>query len=287
MPALLPPWTKTFPASRKPIAWLRYTARRIRLRILKLRDPRLVALKDKYKGQRCFILGNGPSLMKRDMSALKNEVTFGANALFKHFDELGFKTTFWSHVDITYTEDWWNEINAFKGVTKFVAFKNCFGYELGSSDIIVLNSSQPVGPDPDVPEPRFSTDATDHVYHSNTVTYIALQLAYHMGFSEVYLVGVDHDYGILPDLFPTGKPIITAENIEMANSVHFGDSHYKIGDRMGIPKFHFMEAGYRLARAEFEADGRRVVNATEGGKLEIFERESLDDVLARLRPAGV
>ncbi|MCW3837119.1 6-hydroxymethylpterin diphosphokinase MptE-like protein [Sphingomonas canadensis] len=287
MPNLTPPWTDDYPASRKPLAWLRYNLRSLRIRGLKLRDPRLTALHDKYRGRRCFIMGNGPSLMKRDLTALKDEITFGANALFKHFDELGFVPTFWCQVDISQAEDWADELNAARGFTKFVSLKNSFAYAL-SPEVITLNSKFTTRhDDPDDPgEPMFSKNAAAEVYHAQTVTYVALQLAYYMGFSEVYLIGVDHDYGILPELFPTGKPIITAENIELANKFHFAGNHYKIGDRLGIPKFHIIEAGYRLARKVFEADGRRLVNITDGGKLEIFERDSFDAVLARPAPTN-
>ena len=47
-------------------------------------------LKDKYKGKRCFILGNGPSLNSLDFSSLKDEYVFTVNMLMDHqrFPEL-------------------------------------------------------------------------------------------------------------------------------------------------------------------------------------------------------
>jgi hypothetical protein len=55
---------------------------------------RLSLLRDAYRGQRCFVIGNGPSLRKTDLAKLKQEVTFGLNRIYLLFPELGFHTTF-------------------------------------------------------------------------------------------------------------------------------------------------------------------------------------------------
>ena len=54
---------------------------------------RLAALKDTHKGQRAFIIGNGPSLKQTDLTKLKNEFTFGMNRIYLMFPELGFTTS--------------------------------------------------------------------------------------------------------------------------------------------------------------------------------------------------
>src|SRR5512135_2231307 len=43
---------------------------------------KLAALKDSHKGERCFLIGNGPSLRSTDLSRLKNEFCFGFNRIF-------------------------------------------------------------------------------------------------------------------------------------------------------------------------------------------------------------
>ncbi len=55
---------------------------------------RLAALKDKYRGERCFIIGNGPSLRETDTSKLKDEFTFGMNRIYLAFEDWGFETSF-------------------------------------------------------------------------------------------------------------------------------------------------------------------------------------------------
>ena len=44
--------------------------------------------------------------------------------------------------------------------------------------------------------PAFARDVRSRVWESATVTYVALQLAFHMGFEQVILVGVDHNSNV-------------------------------------------------------------------------------------------
>ena len=55
---------------------------------------RLAALKDIHQGERCFIIGNGPSLRQTDMSKLRGEFTLGMNRIYLMFPELGFQTSY-------------------------------------------------------------------------------------------------------------------------------------------------------------------------------------------------
>ena len=44
---------------------------------------------NKYQGQACFIVGNGPSLNSRDLNLIKKEgyITFAANKIYRIFKE--------------------------------------------------------------------------------------------------------------------------------------------------------------------------------------------------------
>ena len=66
------------------IAW------RFNLGIARENKHKLSAYRDIHKGRRCFILANGPSLRKADLSHLKNEITIGMNRMYLSEKELGF-----------------------------------------------------------------------------------------------------------------------------------------------------------------------------------------------------
>ena len=78
----------------------------------------LEAFANKYMGRRAFTIGNGPSLKKLDLTRLKNEITFGVNSIFYHFDTMGFKPTFYVVEDTLVAEDRADEINNLTGMIK-------------------------------------------------------------------------------------------------------------------------------------------------------------------------
>ena len=63
-------------------------------------ERRLAALKDRHRGERCFILGNGPSLNDCDLTRLAGETTFGVNGIFLKTAEMGFVPTYYVVEDI-------------------------------------------------------------------------------------------------------------------------------------------------------------------------------------------
>ena len=56
---------------------------------------KLGALQNIHKGERCFIIGNGPSLKNTDLTKLRNEYTFGLNRIYLAFPEMGFETSYY------------------------------------------------------------------------------------------------------------------------------------------------------------------------------------------------
>ena len=122
--------------------------------------------------------------------------------------------------------------------------------------------------------PRFSTNASQRMYCGQSVTIINLQLAYYLGFSEVYLIGMDFSYTI-PDSAKVEGDIITSTEDDPN---HFHKDYFGKGKTWKDPKLERVLNNYQLAKAMYEADGRAIYNATAGGKLELFERRDFHDV---------
>lgn len=225
---------------------------------------KIAAYKNKHRGERCFIIGNGPSLNQLDMTLLQGEKTFGVNAIYLNYKKMGFYPTYYVVEDIFVAEDRQEEINAYQESDKF--FGNYLKYCLTPSPRttwmnIVLNMRYK-------DFPRFSTNAGRRMYVGGTVSFLCLQLAYYMGFSEVYLIGFDHNY-IIPDSVKLSGT--TLESTE-ADPNHFDPNYFGKGKRWHDPKVERMEESYRKAKFAYEADGRRIYNATAGGHLEVFDR---------------
>ena len=128
--------------------------------------------------------------------------------------------------------------------------------------------------------PPFSDNPVRCVYGGNTVLYTLLQFALHMGIKDVYLLGIDFNY-------ETPKTVATSHDGEPwfyqvgPERNHFHPDYLKPGDLMGNPNLHRHEKSYLAARAAFEAAGGRILNATRGGKLEIFPRVDFDSLFPR------
>ncbi len=282
-------WTKDFSKRERLTGYLRLLFARHRyfdhyriyrkgllrpgLRIVRGYQRRLADLHNKYKGKRCFVVGNGPSLKKMDLSPLRDEITIGCNGVYKAFSEWGFHTTFLLFEDIEQTELRRHDIPKIKGPVKLAAIYNSYAFPADKNTLFFYA--------PRMKDnayywtqlyPQFSRDFAVVAHLGGSVTYLMIQLAYHLGCDPVYLAGVDHNYGELPKVFPPGKITITEENIHLIRGLHFNDRYYKVGDRIGVPWMEAQERAYELARETFEGEDRRIINAGIDSKLEIFEK---------------
>ncbi|MGA9192304.1 MAG: hypothetical protein WBZ24_11265, partial [Anaerolineales bacterium] len=103
------------------------------------------------------------------------------------------------------------------------------------------------------------------------VTFVAMQQAYYMGFEDVILIGVDNNFTT------QGQPNETVES-QGDDPNHFSPDYFGKGFRWQLPDLEASERAYRLAKNAFEADGRRVRDATLGGKLQVFPKVDYDDL---------
>lgn len=216
---------------------------------------RLAALKDSRRGERCFIIGNGPSLRQTDMSLLRNEYTIGMNRIYLMFPELGFQTSYYLSVNDLVVEQCAQEIQALS-LPRFVAWRA--RKWLQPADNLYFLWTTYTGP-------RFARDLTGRLWEGATVTYVALQTAFYLGFKEVILIGVDHNF------VTQGKPNTTITS-QGDDPNHFSPGYFGKGFRWQLPDLDTSERGYIMAREAYTSAGRRVLDATVGGKLTIFPK---------------
>lgn len=237
-------------------------------------------LANKHAGKRCFIVANGPSLTQLDLSKLKGEVTIGSNGVYKLFDELGFPLTYFTMEDARQIEDRRKALPDLEGSTRVFPLRSSYCIK-PRSDTIFCNlekESYPTHKRYKELYPLFSQDFASAVYLGSTVTYFNLQLAFHLGCDQVYLIGLDHDYGEIVEKLPPGKVKITREVYEMIKDSHFQAGYHKIGGYIGVPYVTYQEQGFRKARSVFESRGRHVYNASAHSKLDVFDREDYNSL---------
>lgn len=235
----------------------------------------IAKLKDKFKGKRCFIVGNGPSLNEIDMSKLENEYSFAVNSIYYKTREMGYRPTFYVVEDPHVINDNLKEINEYQCEYMFFPAKFKSKFNKGDNRYFLnLDYSFYNDVSPYYEIPRFSQDLSEEAFCGQSVTIVNLQLAYYLGFTEVYLIGMDFSYNVPDSAKVDGNVIESTED----DVNHFHPDYFGKGKKWHDPKLHNVLKSYRLARLMYELDGRKVINATVGGKLEVFERKDFKDL---------
>lgn len=225
----------------------------------------LTHYRDSYRGKRCFIVGNGPSLNTMDLAPLRDEYTFSLNRGHLLFERLGFDATFLVVINQLVAEQFADELLD-------VASAKFFGWHTRrylprTDEVTFLRPT--VGP-------RFSRDVRSGIWGGATVTYAAMQLAFHMGFRQAILIGVDHSF----------KTTGTAHQMVLSSGSdpdHFDPDYFGPGVRWELPNLEVSEIAYRMARREWEESDRQIVDATAGGRLTVFPKRDLSELLNTLK----
>ncbi|MBM9616991.1 DUF115 domain-containing protein [Desulfobulbus rhabdoformis] len=230
---------------------------------------------NRFKGQRCFIIGNGPSLNLHDLSLLKNEYCFGVNSFYYKTRETGFRPTFYVVEDSSVMKENIDEIREFEAPFKFFpTIYRKLHPKTPNTFFFDMNRGFYEKSSPNYVVPRFSTDISKIVYCGQSVTYINLQLAYYMGFTEVYLIGMDFNY-VIPSSHSRNGDVLTSDTDDPN---HFHKDYFGKGKTWKDPKLDRVLMNYKMAKLVFECTGRRIYNATKGGHLEEFDRIDYDDL---------
>ncbi len=153
---------------------------------------KLEKLHNCHQGERCVIIGNGPSLKQTDLSKLRGTFTFGMNRFYMAFPDLGFPTSVLLTVNDLVIEQCASDLRQLS-IPTFVSWR----------------SRNKINPAPNLHYlytsyilPRFNGDATGRLWEGATVTFVAMQLAYFMGFKQVILIGVDHNFTLRASRIP-------------------------------------------------------------------------------------
>ena len=221
---------------------------------------RLSRLRDAHRGETCVILGNGPSIRGLDLASLDGAATFCLNRGYLMWEGSDRGPSFFVAVNDLVIDQFHGEI-ADLSCPLFVPwiYRDRFR-DVPNAVFVEIRIAH-----------RFITDARQGVAPCGTVTVAAFQLAYHMGFSTVILLGVDHRFQT------TGPPHARVRQ-QGEDPNHFRGDYFGDGTMWNLPDLRLSERGYAMARAAFEAAGRQVFNATPDSALDVFVRRELGHI---------
>ena len=220
----------------------------------------LKKFRDIHKGERCFLICSGPSLKETNLNLLKNEFTFGLNRIYLNFPNMEFEPNYITCINdlvlSQFSDDFfkqkmplflnWNSRSKLK--------KNKKTHFIGKG---FFNN-------------KFSKDISKNITPAATVTYAALQIIYYMGFKEVIIVGMDHNFHY------SGKPNEAQERTKNNDVNHFMPNYFPKGSKWETPDLVSSEYYYNIAKNQFNKDNRTIYDATINGKCNIFLKKDLE-----------
>lgn len=233
---------------------------------------RLSALKDIHKGERCFIVANGPSLAANDLNKLAelHEITFAMNRIYKIFPETKWRPDYYVCEDIKIFNEAIADINAIPAKLKFIPINHHWynGINIEGALYFWANYDQtkkcPYG---------FSAEIEHQMDCQGTVTFTCINIAAYMGFKEIYLIGVDHNYRVI--INEEGNQIVDENAKDYFCANYDADIQDTVVHDMGQNT-----RAYRNAKAYCDIQGIIIYNATRGGKLEVFPRVDFDSIFS-------
>ena len=235
--------------------WIKYLMRTCGIKV-KYDYSLLKQYKDIHKGERCFIVGTGPSLKMEDLEKIKGEYSFSVNSIVLSFPDTTWRPTYYAIGDSFGYEKLKTAIREANMPTIFCGISN----KVMTPKMDVKFIPYPVNlldHGKMIPEHinKFGGDAFKVVYDGHSITYSAMELAVYMGFKEIVLLGIDCDYS-------------KAVNHIKAYSV-----------QTDINAAYLMRESYKVARKWTDVHDVKILNATRNAKLDVFEKVELEDIL--------
>ena len=216
----------------------------------------------------CVVVANGPSLNKTNFDLLEH-----ADVMISNFaiinETLRRHATYFTVV---------NDLVASQGSTDFnqLEVPKLIPFWLGNA----INPGENTVYLPATVIPEFCTQPDGLFSWRSTVSFFNMQLAYALGYEKVALIGFDH-YFKQAAARKEGDSI----NQKEEDPNHFDPRYFK-GKTWQAADTGNMEQMYEVAKKAYDAGGRSIVNATVGGKLEVFPRSSLEQVLGLPDPTA-
>jgi len=234
---------------------------------------RNIELKNIHRNERCFILATGPSIKNQDLKLLKGETCIAVSNFFVHPDYSIIKPKYYCvapyHQPITEEawQKWMGELD--KGTENAKMFfgvsdieRNQRNNNFVNRDVFYLNFRG-----------SFEyflvkgIDLTRAVPGPASVPVMALEIALYMGFSEIYLLGCDHDwilhYGESRHMYDEKNHVLVREGYnEWENSKFENELKANLN----------LWNQYKQIKMIADRQNIKIFNATNGGFLDVFSR---------------
>lgn len=232
-----------------------------------------VSFKNRFSGERCFILGTGPSLRlltSDQIENLKGEYLFGVNSFYKADKFKILKPSFYALTDTKYLDVSSGEFSkVFKSykeeppvlITDYRS-KAVLDDSLSFKGTVFLYQKN-------YPISNMRLDLSGNSSITMNVVGTCIQSAIYMGFKEIYLLGCD--YSAFCNL---GEGHCYDDAAELSD---LKESSYNLA--FYLKYYHLTTVFHYLLRKEADKVGVRVINVTESSLLDAYPKKSIKEVI--------
>jgi len=220
---------------------------------------------------RAFVVGNGPSLRETNLDLIRGEVSFGVNRIKLIYPETSWRPTHYVRAEsMEYLGDadpdlWIDDVLYHLehpgievwGNIYFTKWMNRAGYDGSAIHVPKLCNHY---------LEHYNSENCPHMWHMpilctyGSVVTVAIQLAFHLGYSPIYLLGCDLGYK------------------EGGKNSHFADDYVQTPEFLRPAKYANLDTlqGHIIASRSCPVP---IYNSTVGGELEVYPRVRLETVL--------
>ena len=231
------------------------------------------AIRNKFKGKRAFLIGNGPSINKLPLYLLKNEYAICFNRFNLMFERLNWIPQMYAAVDNSVISDMTDELKKeilpnidyvfLPDLHPYnVNFKKHFGGELNLFPLFLDKL-------------EFSNNLP-YVGINKSVANVGLQILAYLGFDTIYIVGVDLDYSEPDSIKKHNQRDWTSTEDNDPN--HFDPRYFGKGRSYHHPRMEETFQRFEAGKMFFDELGVKIYNAGDGGKLETYPRVNFDSL---------
>lgn len=244
--------------------------------------PNNERLHNRHVGQRCFILCTGPSISLENLSALKGEHCFSVSNFYKHPDFHLIAPLYHCipNVDASHENQrivqWFTEINQNIGTAELI---------LGDRQQASVSEFNPFGSrtvhflsmikDDSFYARMNDIDLCAELPGVQSVPIMCLMVAIYMGFSEIYLLGVDHNVTFNSEyhhFYDRKVSVLQDPNVDSNGTAKFNR-------RLGLEYTLNLWKQYEQIKRIAESKGISIVNLSRGSYLDVFPSSTLPAIL--------
>lgn len=239
-------------------------------------------LKDKYLGERVFLIGNGPSLNKTPLYLIQDEYIMCFNRFHLMYERLNWKPTFYTIVDNLLLKDVANEFHEIEPYSKYIFLPKI--HPVGDKVFKIFNIREKIfwlkhkffgwG---------FSSNLPS-VYGGGSVIYEGFQILKYLGFKEIILLGVDMNYQIhstAKSLKKNSNNIISVKNDDPN---HFDPRYFGKGKSYHQPEKYIVDnilSSLKFISQKMEKLEIKIYNAGLDSKVDYFQKVPLNNILKK------